>query len=277
MLCSGARTAPSLLSLLTGCWPHRLGVRDNFVPDEQTRLTVDSLPRMLKQHGDYTAALGDWCGADMGKFDLGFDYADLPEDQWNIKLFIRQGPKDLRLFLSLFTRNRFGKIFLPELHYLGGVPQTDEIGLETRHLISHLGAKDQPFFLNVFFSTTHGPFGSEYPYYTRFADADYAGESKFIMARVSDPWEIIRRQAEPREEFDLDQIINLYDGCVARFDDEVKRIADHLHQCGLGENTIVVVYSDHGMEFFEHQTWGQGIPQPAMYQLVYPCSYAYQE
>lgn len=253
-----ARTAPSLLSLLTGSWPHRLGVRDNFVPDERTRLPVEALPSLLKKHGYFTAALSDWCGADMGKFDLGFDYADVPKDQWNIKLFIRQGPKDLRLLLSLFSRNHLGKRFLPEIYYLGGVPQTDELGLEARGLISRLALQEQPFFLNVFFSTTHGPFGAEYPYYAHFADPNYQGESKFVMARVTDPWEIIRRQAEPREAFDLDQVINLYDGCVARFDDEVKRIMDHLSRCGLMDNTIVVVYSDHGMEFFENQTWGQG-------------------
>lgn len=253
-----ARTAPSLLSLLTGCWPHKMGVRDNFVPDEATRPAFNALPRILKNAGYRTAALSDWCGADMGKFDLGFDYTDVPEDQWNIKLFIRQGPKDLRLFLSLFARNRFGKYFLPEIYYLGGVPQTDELGLEARHLINVLSAGDQPFFLNIFFSTTHGPFGSEYPYYTRYTEQDYRGESKFVMARVADPWEIIRRQAEPKEEFDLDQIINLYDGSVARFDDEVRRIMSHVEQSGLSDNTIVVIYSDHGMEFFEHHTWGQG-------------------
>jgi hypothetical protein len=32
----------------------------------------------------------------------------------------------------------------------------------------------------------------------------------------------------------------------------------HLQACGLADNTLVVVYSDHGMEFFEHDTWGQG-------------------
>lgn len=255
---SCARTAPSLLSLVTGCWPHKLGVRDNFVPDEGTRLAVGTLPRLLRRHGYRTATLSDWCGADFAKFDLGFEYTDVPEDQWNIKLFIRQGPKDLRLFLSLFARNRFGKYFLPEIYYLGGVPQTDALGLEARYLINRLADSDQPFFLNVFFSTTHGPFGSEYPYYTRYSQPDYKGESKFVMAKVTDPWEIIRRQAEPREEFDLDQIINLYDGCVVRFDDEVRRIMTHLEQSGLIENTIVVVYSDHGMEFFEHGTWGQG-------------------
>jgi arylsulfatase A-like enzyme len=45
---------------------------------------------------------------------------------------------------------------------------------------------------------------------------------------------------------------------VRSFDDEVGRILAHLKQCGLAENTIVVIFSDHGMEFFEHGTWGQG-------------------
>lgn len=91
-----------------------------------------------------------------------------------------------------------------------------------------------------------------------FADKTYRGESKFAMARVRDPFEIIRRQGEPKTEFDLDQIINLYDGCVKNFDDELKRILDYLEASGLTDNTIIAVFSDHGMEFFEHETWGQG-------------------
>jgi FkbM family methyltransferase len=253
-----ARTAPSLISLLTGVWPNRHGVRDNYVPPPETKLEMEALPAILRRHGYFTAALSDWCGADLGKYTFGFDYVDVPEDQWNLKLFIRQGPKDLRLFLSLFTHGDLGRALLPELHYLGGVPLTDELGRETRRLVSYLGQLDRPFFLNAFLSTTHGPFGSEYPYYTLFSAPEYKGESKFVMARVADPFDIIRRQAEPREEFDLDQIINLYDACVRRFDDEVARILSHLDACGLSRNTIVVLYSDHGMEFFEHGTWGQG-------------------
>lgn len=253
-----ARTAPSLISLLTGVWPHRHGVRDNFVADAEIPLQMDALPQIFRRHGYYTAGLSDWSGADMAKYPFGFEYLDVPEDQWNIKLYIRQGPKDLRLFLSLFTHNAFGKFFLPEIHYLGGIPLTDELGIETRRLLNYLAQGDKPFFLNAFFSTTHGPFGSEYPYYGMFSEPDYAGESKFAMARVADPFDIIRRQGEPREEFDLDQIINLYDSCVRRFDDEVARIVRHLEACGLAENTIIALYSDHGMEFFEHDTWGQG-------------------
>ena len=253
-----ARTAPSLLSLLTGTWPHHHGIRDNFVGDEDTRLMVPTLAGSLAQHGYRTAAVSDWCGGDLGKFQLGFQIRDLPGDQWNIKYLIRQGPKDLRLFLSLFTHNRFGKYFLPELYYLAGVPLTSQVGGDARALISQFAAQDVPFFLNVFMSTTHPPFGSEYPYYTLWSDKEYVGESKFVMARLTDPWEIIRRQADSKKDFDLDQIIDLYDGCVRNFDDEVKRIVEHLNACSLADNTIIVIYSDHGMEFFEHETWGQG-------------------
>lgn len=253
-----ARTAPSLISLLTGTWPHTHGIRDNFVPDADTRLKVDALPQILKARGYRTAAISDWCGADMGKFSFGFEHTDLPEDQWNLKYLIRQGPKDLRLFLSLFLHNRLGRLLLPELYYLGGVPLTRPLGRRARRLVSRLAASGEPFLLNVFYSTTHPPFASEWPWYTRFADAGYRGESKFAMARLTDPFDILRRQGAPREEFDLDQIIDLYDGCVAEFDDEVGRMLAHLQACGIAEDTIVVVYSDHGMEFFEHDTWGQG-------------------
>ena len=253
-----ARTAPSLISMLTGTWPHHHGIRDNFVGDQDTGLSIPALASLLSEQGYCTAAVSDWSGADLGKFPLGFEIRDLPDDQWNIKYLLRQGPKDLRLFLSLFTRNRFGKKFLPELYYLAGVPLTSLVGDDSRRLISRFASGAGPFFLNVFISTTHPPFGSEYPYYTLYRNPDYGGESRFVMDRLTDPWEIIRRQGDSRKEFDLDQIIDLYDGCVRNFDDEVKSIIEHLRACRLEDNTIVVIYSDHGMEFFEHDTWGQG-------------------
>jgi arylsulfatase A-like enzyme/GT2 family glycosyltransferase len=253
-----ARTASSLVSMLTSSWPSRHGIRDNFAADAEAKLPMEALPAILGRHGYATAALSDWCGADMGKFSFGFDYVDLPEDQWNLKLFIRQGPKDLRLFLSMFTHNAFGKDFLPEIHYLGWVPMTDLIGREACRLINDLGQRDQPFMLDVFLSTTHAPFGSEYPYYTLFSSREYDGDSKFVMSGLTDPMEIIRRQGESREAFDLDQILALYDGCARRFNDEVDRILRHLEASGLADSTLVVIYSDHGMEFFEQDTWGQG-------------------
>jgi arylsulfatase A-like enzyme len=253
-----ARTAPSIVSMLTGTWPHRNRIRDTFVTPEEARLPVPALPTILKQAGYRSAIVGDWAASDAEKFSFGFDYKDLPQDQWNIKYLLRQGPKDLRLFVSLFTQNVFGKTVLPEVYYLGGIPLTEEVGCDTRRMIRRLAMDDAPFFLMSFMATTHPPFTSKHPYYSMYADPAYRGESKFIMAKLRDPWEIIRRQGEPRSEFDLEQIIDLYDGCVRNFDDEVARVLDYLEASDLAKNTIVVVFSDHGFEFFEHETWGQG-------------------
>ena len=253
-----ARTAPSLTSILTGVWPHRHRVRDNFVSPADIPQDISALPEILKAEGYRTAAIGDWAGSDLGKFPFGFDETDLPEDQWNIKYLIRQGPKDLRLFLSLFTHNTLAKKLLPELYYVAGRPLTGDIGSTMIDCIDSALEDGKPFFINAFMATAHPPFSVEYPYYTDYSDPGYRGASKFAMSKLTDPMEIIRSQREPREAFDLDQIINLYDACVRRFDAEVGRMLNYLDYRNARENTIVVVYSDHGMEFFEHHTWGQG-------------------
>jgi arylsulfatase A-like enzyme/GT2 family glycosyltransferase len=253
-----ARTAPSLASLLSGQWPHSHGIRDNFSTVDESKLGRAPLPHVLHAHGYRTIAISDWCGSDLGKFPFGFSELDLPKDQWNIRYLIRQGPKDIRLFLSLFTHNDFGRHFLPELYYLAGVPMTSELGKRTRSAISRCAREGDPFFLNVFMSATHAPFGSEHPYYTQYASKTYFGKSKFVMNGLNEPFEVIQRQKQGKEFFDLEQIMDLYDGCVRNFDDEVARTLDHLDQCGLTDNTIVVIYSDHGMDFFERETWGQG-------------------
>ena len=253
-----ARTAPSLATLLTGTGPHTHGVRFNFMGDDGTTLPVTALPQILARHGYHTEAISDWSGSDLGKFSFGFHRTWMPEDQWNFRYLLRQGPKELRLFLGLFCHNRLGRRLLPELYYLAGIPLTSYLGRLARKRLSALGRRQQPFCLTLFTGTCHPPFGSEYPYYRFYADPRYRGPSLFAMAHLTDPMEILRSQREPREAFDLDQIIDLYDGCVRRFDDEVRTIFHHLKRCGLDRNTIVVIFSDHGMELFEHGTWGQG-------------------
>jgi arylsulfatase A-like enzyme len=253
-----ARTAPSLVALMTGKWPQRTGIRDNFVSEAEARLGVPSLASVLKEAGYATAAIGDWSGGDYGKFDFGFEYLDVPEDQWNIKYLMRQGPKDLRLFLSLFTNNALGKRILPEIYYLAGIPLVDNIVSSAKSFLDRATQDARPFFVNVFMGATHPPFGSAYPYYTLYANANYKGESKFCMSRLTDPMEIIRSQQEPREAFDLDQVIDLYDGSVRYFDDAVRDILGHLEALGIDDRTMIVIYSDHGMELFENDTWGQG-------------------
>lgn len=121
--------------MMTSTWPTVHGVRDNFVADTETHLSMPDLPKLLVAGVYSTAAVGDWAASDLGKFHFGFQETSLAEDQWNLKYLLRQGPKDLRLFLTLFTHNRFGKTFMLELYYLAGVPLTEEMGRDTRYMI----------------------------------------------------------------------------------------------------------------------------------------------
>ena len=253
-----ARTAPSLASLLTGTWPHKHGIRTNYPYADQLKLPVDNLISALNQAGYTTSAIADWAGADLGKIDFGFKQRYLPKDQWNLKYLLRQGPAGIRLFLSLFCHNRFGKKYLPELYYLAGIPLTKQLFRDARSHISTMADREAPFCINLFTATTHVPFGSNFPYYDLFTPADYKGDSQFIMTKLASPEEIIEKQELGPEAFDVPQILNLYDGCVLQFDDEVGKLLTHLEDCGLTDNTIVVIYSDHGADFFETGSWGQG-------------------
>lgn len=253
-----ARTAPSLTSFLTGLWPHNHFIRDNYPDLAESKLSCNSFIQSLNKNNYVTCAISDWAGADFKKINFGFQKLSVPDDQWNLKLLLRQGPAYLRLFLSLFTHNNFGKRFLPEIYYLAGKPLTSHLGRECRNTISELAKKNQPFFINLFTSTTHVPFGSEYPYYNLFTPKDYTGDSRFIMTDLNTPEQIVESQESTVEHHDLSQIINLYDSCVKEFDDEVGKIIDHIDKCGLRDNTFIVIYSDHGTDFFETECWGQG-------------------
>lgn len=252
------RTAPSLASMLTGVWPHHHGVRENFTGDHGSVLPITSLPTLLAREGYHTVAVADWSGADLGKFNFGYQDCLLPDDQWNLKYYLSQGPMDLRLFLTLFTQSEWGRRCLPQLYYLAGVPLTAELGDQTLAALNRMAEREQPFLMTIFMGTTHVPFGSEYPWYLRYSSADYSGDSKFVVSRLADPMEIIEMQEAERSRFDVPQILNLYDACVARFDAELERVLQHLRACDLADDTIVVVFSDHGCDFFENHTWGQG-------------------
>lgn len=253
-----ARTAPSLASLLTGAWPHNHGIRTNYPDADQLKLPIENIIESLNRAGYETAAISDWSGADLGKIKFGFKHLNVSADQWNLKYLLRQGPSSIRLFLSLFCHNPLGKRFLPELYYLAGIPLTKQLFSETRQLLSEMAETNTPFFINLFTSSTHVPFASDYPYYNTFTPEDYDGETRFVMTKLASPEEILEKQVLGPEAFDIPQTINLYDGCVFQFDEEVGKLVSHLEACNLTDNTIIIIYSDHGADFFETGCWGQG-------------------
>jgi arylsulfatase A-like enzyme len=83
------------------------------------------------------------------------------------------------------------------------------------------------------------------PYDTQF-DPDYEGDL------TSDDFEKNPRLRPGMPKRDLDHLIALYDGEIRFTDEHLGKIVAELDRLGIADDTIVVVLSDHGDEFFEH-------------------------
>ena len=88
------------------------------------------------------------------------------------------------------------------------------------------------------------------PPYDRMFDPDYTGSvtsRDFLFSSEV-------TAATPKR--DIEHIIALYDGEIAWTDLHVGKILDDLDSSKLRDNTIVMLLSDHGEEFFEHGSKG---------------------
>jgi len=101
------------------------------------------------------------------------------------------------------------------------------------------------FFLFIHMWDVHFDFIPPAPYDMMF-DPDYTGAVTgvdfFFNPRLNPQM--------PRR--DLEHLIALYDGEIAWTDLHVGKIVDDLEKIGLLDQTVVVITSDHGTEFFEH-------------------------
>lgn len=117
------------------------------------------------------------------------------------------------------------------------------------HAISWLkkrAPEDAPFFLFLHLFDVHNPYVSPEPFHSRF-DPDYTGN--IDGTRVTAPVSPVQPDMDPR---DLQNLIARYDGGICHVDDELGRLLRTLGDLGLEQDTLVVVTSDHGEEFFEH-------------------------
>lgn len=260
-----ARTAPSLSSIFTSRFPWQHNVRTNFVQAKEVDVS-HALPAVLNKVGYTTSVVGDWAATDLGKLDFGFQRQLLPADQWNIKTLIAQGPKNSRLFLSLFWGNELGRLWLPEIFYVAGTSVDGHMYQLAQRELQHLAKQSQPFLLTVFTAGAHLPFASPAPYYQMYSDPTYQGESKYVMASFGSVKEVMKNMQRDKRSFDIAQINALYDGTVKQFDDLVGSMLTRIEQLGIADNTLIVVFADHGVDLFEQESWGQG-------NLLYSSSY----
>jgi arylsulfatase A-like enzyme len=118
---------------------------------------------------------------------------------------------------------------------------------------------DVPFFAFVHYFDPHLAYSPPTPYDKRFT-VDYEGAIGYSFnlegfSRVRDSMFV---QMQHLAQADWHRIVGLYDGEIAFTDIAVAELLKGLDERSLRDNTLIVVLSDHGEEFFEHGGFEHG-------------------
>lgn len=230
-------TLPAHASLFTGRLPYETGA-DWLSPMSEDNLT---LAEALAAAGYRTAG-----------FAANTSYVS-PE--WGLG----QGFSHFEVYgnlADLMTRTIYGKksslTLLPRLGYfeIPGRKSAETINGEFLSWLDRSGSR--PFFAFLNYLDAHDPYLPPEPYRTQFSTDVSRGDVINFQFQVP-----FRRKAEvsPAE---IQQEINSYDGALSYLDAQVGALMNELAARGLQENTLVVITSDHGEAFGNHDLFGHG-------------------
>jgi iduronate 2-sulfatase len=274
--CQEAICGPSRASLMTGMRPDSIGVVENNTYFRDTVPDVLTLPAHFVNHGYTTIGIGKV-------------YHDRQDDEtsWNREAASPPRPKPYPVMgyqlpetLEYFKvkhkeiREKYGEFFI---YSLGSGPAWEaydiadnmyEDGYYADQAVASLDEiKDDPFFLAVGFRKPHLPFIAPKKYWDLYdpADIDLADnpfapkDAPSIGLHAS--FELRTRKGIPKAGDISDQqarkLIHAYLACVSYVDAQIGKVLDKLEALGLRENTVVMLWGDHGWHLGEHGIWGK--------------------
>ena len=132
-------------------------------------------------------------------------------------------------------------------------------GALNTHVVDWLNAwnpptQTQPLFLFLYYMDPHTWYYPPAPYDTLY-DPDYTGPLTAEVYR--DGQDVVGGLIVPTER-DIEHLLALYDGEISYCDDQLGQLLGTLQGYGLLDDALVVVTSDHGQAFGEHNKWTHG-------------------
>jgi len=136
---------------------------------------------------------------------------------------------------------------------IGGLLDADAAGTLAKNAISWIADnRERRFFLFLHTYQIHNPYNSPEPFNRFFLDPDAAHLSlDFTPLRYN-----FQNRYKPVPDALRRNFIGLYDGEI-RYTDAalIGPVVGKLKELGLYDDTLLIVTSDHGEEFFEHGSW----------------------
>ena len=177
------------------------------------------------------------------KYDRGFHhFVDMIPTETDPALRkMRGGQRLLRVPLTHFVSKLIGKQSRPARLYVSAA----EVNKEVCQWLEHV---DAPFFSWVHYMDVHWPYYIEEEL-TKPKDIAQAWEDLAFMHQMS-------RQGMQVPSDQRDYYIQLYERAIQYTDAQIGKLLDYIKQSKFAENTIVILVSDHGEEFLDHDDWG---------------------
>jgi hypothetical protein len=245
------RTFPSLVDIMTGKHGMTHGVRHMFpTKEKRNRIGSTGFPtftQILQSQGYRTGVISDFAGDVFSRANWGFDDVEVPF--LSFKTLLEAKSIETSFLILPYLSNYFGREVYP---IVKGFPQLGDPELLKPHVENFLSEYKNlsQFFLMVFLSPAHFPYSPPYPYYKEFADPEYKGNFRYL--KYVDVY-----QKETVTEKDKQELNALFDGALRSCDDFVRWIFEELKKQELDENTIVIIFGDHGEALYEADH-GQG-------------------
>ncbi len=270
--CQQAVCSPSRSSLLTGMRPDTTKVWDLDTHFRTAQPDVVTLLQNFKNNGYFVQGMGKI-------FHGGFN----DEPSWSVPWRSPRAPMyALEENRELAQRqnktgqannrrksrgpNSRGPAFegadVPDNTYQDG--RVADLAIET---LRELSTRQEPFFLAVGFVKPHLPFVSPRKYWDLYnpTTIDLA-PNKFYPKNAPD-YAILKSSGELRSYYGIPagsipddlarQLKHGYFAAVSYTDAQVGRLLDELDRLGLSDNTIIILWGDHGWKLGEHDSWAK--------------------
>lgn len=245
---------PSRASMMTGLRPATTKVDDLAKHFRKALPDVVTLPQLFRNNGYYAARVGKIYHYHVPN-DIGKDGLDDPAS-WDHKINpIGRDKAEEHLILRL-TKPTAGGVSVSYLRAEGeDEEQTD--GMVATETIKLLEAnKDKPFFIAAGFYRPHLPFIAPKRYFELYpiekvevarGPFEYVKELPAAARASTQPWPWMGITEDQ-----LRDTTQAYWACISFVDSQVGRLLDALERLGLSDNTIVVLWGDHGYHMGQH-------------------------
>jgi arylsulfatase A-like enzyme len=271
--CQQAVCGPTRASLMTGARPDTTKVYDLETHFRKAMPDVVTLPQLFKQNGYFVQAMGKIYHSgldDEPSWSVPWTSPKIASSTYGLKEnneIVNQRKAESKAAVAAGkkpNRRDYGPAFessdVPDNTFHDGV--LADMAVST---LQELSKKDQPFWLGVGFIRPHLPFVAPQKYWDLYDPKEIKLATNPTAPKDAPKYALndfgeLRTyhgipQSGPIPDEMARQLIHGYYASISYMDAQLGRVLDELDRLGLRENTIIILWGDHGWKLGEHGSW----------------------